>query len=266
MKILVINASPNREKGGSHTTLQFIEKALCAENDTVDIETLYLADLNQPYCDGCLSCLKEGGQTCPVLDKVAPVEAAIRSADGLIFAAPVHSFNIGAMGKTMIDLLVKEIHRPSFFGKKAVVVATAMGGGQQGVLKYMRNTLALWGVDVVAKVGSSSAQLGKPHYDQKMEVVANSAARALLSSIANNTSPRPQLIDLISFQIMRIAILNSSDSSPLDHQYWSERGWLQADYFSNDNINPMKNILAKMIGKLIGRQIRKDNSKPIYIG
>lgn len=261
MKLLIINGSPNKDKGGTYATVKVLTEEIAAIIPNVSIEMLYLRDVNQPYCDGCLSCLKKGGDTCPVRGSVLPVEDRIRDCDAFILAAPVHSFNIGAQTKTMIDLFVKEIHRPSFFGKKAIVVATANGGGQPGVLKYMRNTLSLWGVHVVAKIGSSTPQLDKPEYGAKLRSNASKAAKALVDAISKAEHPSPALIDLISFQIMRIAITSSIDEVPLDHTYWKERGWLTADYFTGARINPVKNMLAKLVGSMVGLQIRRGKSK-----
>jgi multimeric flavodoxin WrbA len=262
MKVLVINGSPNARQGGTYKTTEFIRKAL-VEKGVTAFEEIFLSELNQPYCDGCLSCLKNGGETCPLIAKVAPLESAICNADAIVIASPVHSFNLSAMTKTMIDLFVREIHRPSFFGKKAVVVAVAYGGGQYGVLRYLRNVLRQWGMDVVGRLGVSSAQLGKPEYDGKVQDAANKLAEKLIATVQEGKEPSPSLIDMISFQVMRTVIDVTREQVPRDFTYWNERGWLTADYFNNAPINPVKNILAKFVGHMIRRSIRRGNSKPI---
>jgi len=62
---------------------------------------------------------------------------------------------------------------------------------------------------------------------------------------------------------MRIVIDYSKDEVTLDYNYWNSHGWLDADYFSNSSINPVKKQLAKFVGWMIRRQIDKGESKPV---
>ena len=203
MHVLIINASPNKESGYTHRTTEHIREAFLKRGDH-QVEQIFLADVDQPCCDGDLRCLKEGGDACAMLEKVRPVEEAIRRADAIVMASPVHSFNVSALLKNMIDLFVKEVHRPSFFGKKAVVVATSTGGGQQGTLKYMRNMLRLWGVDVVGRLGTASSQFDRPDYEAMVHDIAENLVNKLIVAVDRAEEPSPSLVDLISFRVMRV--------------------------------------------------------------
>ncbi|MCP4198627.1 MAG: NAD(P)H-dependent oxidoreductase [Proteobacteria bacterium] len=262
MNVLIINASPNKEEGYTHKTTEIIRDAFLKRGDH-QAEQLFLMDLQQPYCDGCMRCIKEGDQACPALDKVAPVEQAIRRADAIVVASPVHSFNVGAMLKTMIDLFVKEIHRPSFFGKKVAVVATSTGGGQQTVLKYMRNALSLWGMDVVGRLGTAGSQFKRPDYVAMVEASADQLVDKLIAAVDRAEDPSPALIDLISFRVMRTVMeINRQDVLP-DIHYWEERGWMTADYFTDAPRSWWKNLIARFIGSVVRNQVIGGKLKPV---
>jgi multimeric flavodoxin WrbA len=262
MNVLIINASPNGTEGYTHKSTEYIREAFLRHGDH-HVEQLFLVDVNQPYCDGCLRCLKEGDDVCARLDKVRPVEQAMRRADAIVVASPVHSFSVGGLLKTMIDLLVKEVHRPSFFGKKAVVVATSTGGGQQGVLTYMRNMLRLWGMDVVGRLGTASSQFERPEYDVMVQTCAEQLVEKLVVAVERAEEPSPSLVDLISFRVMRTVIEVNQDKVTRDFQFWQKKGWMTANYFNNAPVNPFKNLVARLIGFMVRRMVVTGKLKPV---
>ena len=50
--------------------------------------------------------------------------------------------------KNFVEYFMYKRNRPSFFGKKAVVFATAAGGGHKVVLDFLEGTAEGWGCDV----------------------------------------------------------------------------------------------------------------------
>jgi multimeric flavodoxin WrbA len=262
LNILIINASPNKEEGYTHKTTEIIRKAFLKRGDH-QTEQLFLMDLQQPYCDGCMRCIKEGDLACPMRDKVAPVEEAIRRADAIVVASPVHSFNVGAMLKAMIDLFVKEVHRPSFFGKKVVVVATCTGGGQLGVLKYMRNTLRLWGMDVVGRLGTAGSQFDRPDYVAMIQALAEQLVDKLTIAVERAEEPSPSLVDMVSFRVMRTVMEINQNNILLDYNYWNERGWMTANYYNNAPVNFFKNLVAGLVGFMVRRIVIGGKLKPV---
>ena len=262
MKLLIINASPNKEEGYTHRTTEHLRKAFMERGDH-QVEQLFLMDSNLPYCDGCMGCIKNGINTCPVREKTAPIEQAIRRADAIVIGSPVHSFNVSALLKNMIDLFVTEVHRPSFFGKKVVVVATCAGGGQPPVLKYMRNTLSLWGMDVVGRLGTAASQFKRPDYVAMVEAKTDQLVDKLIVAVEKAEDPSPAMIDLISFRVMRTVMeVNREDVLP-DFEYWEERGWMTADYFTDAPRSWWKNLMSKFIGAVVRKQVIGGKLKPV---
>lgn len=91
MKILAINGT-YRPKG---TTFQLAERALAgAASEGAETEHVLLVQKDIKYCTNCLTCYKDLTSTiapCPVRDDVRGLLEAIRQADGLILASPVHA-------------------------------------------------------------------------------------------------------------------------------------------------------------------------------
>ena len=129
--ILAIIGTPTREQGYTTKTVQALAKAVDERGDA-RVEYLYLGDRQLAGCQGFLTCIKQGEASCPVSAGITPVLDAMRAADAVIFASPVHCFNVSTLMKNFCDLLVFQMHRPEFFGKPAVVVTSAAGAGQAG--------------------------------------------------------------------------------------------------------------------------------------
>lgn len=150
----------------------------------------------------------------------------MKAADAVIFASPVNCFNVSTLMKKFIDLLVFQMHRPSFFGKKAVVVATTAGAGQKGVLKYLRKTVATWGFEVVGQLGTHAGLFDEPKYQGRLASAADKVAGQLVVRIDSGSIARPGLAELINFRVWRSVVSRSRHASPYDWNHWQASGWL----------------------------------------
>ncbi len=262
MKFLAVIGTPTRELGYTTRTVEALETSL-RSRAAIDFEYLYLEDAGLSRCQGHLTCVKLGESRCPFNAEVKPLVDKMRAADAVVFASPVHCFNVSTLMKNMIDLLVYQMHRPAFFGKKAVVVATAAGAGQGSVLKYLRKTLAIWGFDVVGRLGTHAGVFDEPAYQRKLTVAADKLADKLIAAIQRNEIPRPGLADLINFRVWRSVIKRSKDASPYDWNHWREAGWLEQNYYYPARVNPIANMVAAAIEQMIDRAIRKVSVKPL---
>ena len=262
MKVLAIIGTPTREAGYTTRTVATLETCLRKHCD-IDFEYLHLEDAGLSRCQGHLTCVKLGESHCPFSAQIEPLFNKMQAADAVIFASPVHCFNVSTLMKNMIDLFVYQMHRPAFFGKKAIVVTAAAGAGQHGVLKYLKKTAATWGFDVVGKLGTHAGLFNEPAYQPKLDKAADQVARRLVTAVRRNKLPRPGLADLINFRVWRSVIYRSKDASPYDWNYWSESGWLEQDYYFPARINPLANSIAAFVERMIGRAIAKVSVKPI---
>ena len=262
MHILAIIGTPTKEAGYTMRTVQALEQSLCEQSDA-RLEYVFLEDLQLPGCQGYLTCIKLGESHCPFSSDVASLTQKMAAADAVIFASPVHCFNISALMKTMIDLLVYQMHRPAFLGKKAVVVTTAAGAGQKGVLKYLQKTVASWGFDVVGKLGTHAGLFDEEKYQVKLRAAANQVAASLIEAIERSQKNKPGVAELVNFRVWRSVVRQSRDASPFDWGHWQQSGWLDQDYYYPVKVNPLANGIALMIEKIIEYSIRNVTVKPV---
>ncbi len=262
MKVLAIIGTPTREAGCTTRSVKILEQSLKAAAE-VEFEYAYLGDLQLGGCQGHLSCIRHGEDVCPFSSDVGALTEQMNTADAVIFASPVHCFNVSTLLKNMIDLYVYQMHRPSFFGKKAIVVATAAGAGQRGVLKYMKKTFANWGFHVTGQLGTHAGFFDEASYQPKLKTAADKLAADLVSAVAKNELPKPGVAELINFGVWRAMVRRTEKDSPYDWAHWQRTGWINQDYYFKARINPFSLALARFIERMIERTIRKASANPL---
>ena len=262
MRILAIIGTPTKEDGYTTKTVAEIEKSFQSKR-AVEFNYIFLKDARLSGCEGKLTCVKFGEHKCPFASELAPILKAMNDADVVIFASPVHCFSVSTLLKNFIDLLVFQMHRPAFFGKQALVVATAAGAGQKRVLKYMRKTFANWGFDVVGQLGTHGGFFDEPNYQRKLQPTIDKLTDKTLAAFDQAELPQPGLAELINFRVWRSTVSTNEANSPYDWEHWERSGWLEQDYYFKTRINVIGNSLAGMIEKLIARAIRNVSVGPV---
>lgn len=262
MKVLAIIGTPTKEEGYTTQTVELLEQSLKKKCAT-QFEYLFLEDQNLSRCRGHLTCVKFGEQQCPFYNELTPITAAIEAADVVILASPVHCFNVSTLMKNLIDLFVYQMHRPQFFGKKAVVVTAAAGAGQNTVLKYLRKTARIWGLDVIAQFGTHAGLFEHEKYQPKLAAAAAKVADKLISEVNRGETDAPGLADLINFRVWRSVVVRTKEASPYDWAHWQKSGWLEQDYYFPVRINVLSSGIAALVERVIARTIKNGGVKPI---
>jgi hypothetical protein len=162
--------------------------------------------------------------------------------------------------KNFVEYFMYKRNRPSFFGKKAVVTTTASGGGHKIVLDFLEGTATAWGCDVVTRMGISSAQMQKPPYQRKVDAVAEEVARAFIDEINKGELGSPKFRHLMNFVAMQN--MTRAQQGTRNHEYWEERDWLDARFYTDAPINPFVRMLAGHISRKMRRAMRKGNVEP----
>lgn len=259
LKILALVGSPRNEESWTYKYMRIIEEKMQAI-EPVEFEYIFVQKLHVPLCDGCLDCINVGESACPEYSIIWPVAQKMDEADGLMLGSPIHTFNITGLMKNFVEYLMYKRNRPSFFGKKAVVTATASGGGHTVVLDFLEQTANAWGCDVVARAGISSTQTKKPKYIERMNEVAEEVARTFIKEIHKGELGSPKFRHLMNFRAMQNMTRNQKGS--VNHKYWTERDWLEAEYYTTAPINPFARMMAGYIARKMRSGIRKGNQKP----
>ena len=260
LKILAFIGSPRNEESYTYKCIRMIEEKMNSIQST-EVEYVFLQKVAVPFCDGCLQCVTVGEHSCPDFAKIGPIAEKMGQADGLILGAPVHTFHVTGLMKNFVEYFMYKRNRPSFFGKKAIVTATASGGGHRNVLDFLENTASAWGCDVVARMGISSSQMQKEAYVQRVVAVVDEVAQTFVSEINKGEPGSPKFDALMNFRAMQNMTRNQKDS--VNFHYWEAREWLDAEYYTDVPINPFARMMAGYIARKMRKATRKGNLKPI---
>lgn len=214
-------------KGSSYSIGRLLAGKVAQDHEI--IEFFLPRDLNH-FCLGCYNCLKDE-KKCPFYEEKNTIEAAIESAELLIFTTPTYCFRASAPMKSFIDLTFINwmAHRPKahMFYKKAVVISTAAGAGTKKAMKDITTSLFYWGVPYVKTLGAIvQATTWK-------EVTADRKARIekriskMSEKLLKKEKVKAGIKTKFIFNIMRLNMLNQ-ENSPMaaDYSYWKNNGWL----------------------------------------
>ena len=131
---------------------------MCAKNQLksiqenfpdLEIKILKLSEMNFEFCKGCYVCVKKGEDKCPHGDDRDMIIREMEEADGIIMASPVYSHMVSTTMKNFFDRFGYLAHRPQFFEKYAMSVATCHGYGGGHAIEYMDKMLSVFGFNIV---------------------------------------------------------------------------------------------------------------------
>lgn len=101
MRIMILNGSPKRDASDTmHMTRAFVE----GMNETGEnaVHTIHVIDKHIEYCEGCFSCMRNGGD-CIHEDDMKELLEEILESDLLIFSFPLYCYGMPAQLKAVID-------------------------------------------------------------------------------------------------------------------------------------------------------------------
>ncbi|TCL62315.1 multimeric flavodoxin WrbA [Hydrogenispora ethanolica] len=247
MKVLAV-VGTTRKRGDNYHVIREIEASL-RRMGGVEVEYLFLSEFELGFCLGCCACIFKGEEHCPKRALTRQIEGKMLEADGVILAAPVYGHQVPALLKNFIDHFCYFFHRPRFFDKVAVIVATTGGSGLQETVGYMKFTAIGWGFTVAGSLGVVSRlfQENGAYREDKLNEINGLAAR-MVRLIESGRRPAPSLFELMFFRGIRY----KAKMNPCDRRYWEERGWLTGQYFVKTPIHPVKLLLAGLAEKTMG--------------
>ncbi|MDM7992316.1 MAG: NAD(P)H-dependent oxidoreductase [Candidatus Fermentibacter sp.] len=198
-KVLVINGSPR--KGNTFHLAGVVADEL-KRLGGVEVEYLHLSEKRIEPCRGCGLCMTHGFEKCPIHDDVPWIIAAIQQSDGVILASPVYVYHISGLTKILLDRLGAYFHRPAFFGRHAMALATTGFFGTAPTLKYMKSVLGALGFSTVVTAGGQARDL-EDRFIAKLELKAREAARRFHRNLCRGCSVRPSFASLMQFSFQR---------------------------------------------------------------
>lgn len=226
MKILMINGT--MRKGSTYQVGKLAIEEIMQEGD--QLTELFLPKDMPEFCRGCAACIRESETRC--LDYLMYMKRFTRmidEADLLIFTSPVYVMHVSGAMKALLDHYGYRcmIHRPeaSMFGKQAICIVTAAGGGIRSALKDIKDSLLYWGVARIYTLGVKVGTSGFEHMEQAAKDQVTENIRKLALKIHREPAAvKPGLKTKILFYIMRKVV--RVGNNPADQKYWEEKGWL----------------------------------------
>ena len=257
MKVLAVMGSPHR--GASQALTERIENKL-KEHGDVEFNYLHLKDADLKPCRGCFVCFLKGKEKCPLKDDKESIEKQIDEADGVIFVSPVYSMHVSYLMKLFIDRFSYTFHRPRYFGKYALALATTGNLGLKETLGYLKGVALCWGFEYVDQIGVASPPKPllplKAQRDRTDEVV-----KKFHQAMAEKRPRKLGLIDHLMFHSMRTVYGKFVNISPVprDYTYWKERGMFEPGrkYYVEAVDSFFGNLIAKVLSWSMGRQVQK---------
>lgn len=185
-------------------------------------------DFDRP-CRGCYTCFKSDLSKCPHFKELEPLERAILDADLLILASPVYVYYATGQMMSLLDHFGTwwVVHRPmpEMSGKQEVAVSTAAGGGMKSTVRDMADSLEMWGIHQVYRLGIGVQAANPGEIPGQIMGIIHRKTDKLACRIRKNAGKHGYNRRARKwFCIMRFAHRHFPPVEP-DYSYWEERGW-----------------------------------------
>lgn len=224
MKITIIHGQ--NHKGSSYHTGRLLVDQIPGEHEIT--EFFLPRDLNH-FCLGCYRCI-ENDADCPWYAQKNVIVDAMEASDLLVFTTPTYCMAPSASLKTLLDLTFTMwmSHRPrgSMFQKRAVVLSTSAGSSTSGAIKGVTKSLFFWGIPKIYHYGASVQAMNWESVKPKTKQMIEKATAKLARKLGKTTPPRVGIPTRFMFFMMGRMQKANFNASPIEKQYWQERGWL----------------------------------------
>jgi len=223
MNYLLINGSPH--KGNTWMLTEQIKSEILRMSPQAVFDEIHLMDVNLPFCTGCSRCFRSGYEGCPHYGIVQNVIDKINWSDGVLFATSTFNMLPPALTKNLIDHLCFMLHRPYFFTKKGMVIATTGGVGANKAAKYLAGMLRGIGFNKCYEFPVASHSWNAYAVDEKAKVKCAKMARTFHNDVSSGEMHPPSLLLLILYNLMRgmaLGYVKGTAYETEDGTHWTE--------------------------------------------
>ncbi|MBQ9482985.1 MAG: NAD(P)H-dependent oxidoreductase [Ruminiclostridium sp.] len=224
MKIVLIHGQ--NHKGTTYHIGRSIADKIEGENE---ITEFFLPKDLEHFCLGCYKCIEDVA-ACPFYSGKKVMIDAIDAADILIFTTPTYCLHVSAPLKAFIDLTFDMwmVHRPleSMFSKKAVIVSASAGSSTKSAMKDVQDALFYWGVPKIIKYGLPVQASNWQGVSDEKKAAIDKATGVIAKKLSSGKKPSVGIKTSFMFGIMGMMHKKGWNSSPVETEYWKEKGWL----------------------------------------
>jgi len=223
----------------------------------VETEIVRLSDYRLEACRGCKVCFMRGEEFCPLKDDRDVLIEKMMASDGVVFASPNYSFQLSALLKIFLDRLGFVFHRPCFFGKAftSIVSQGFYGGGK--IEKYLDFVGKGLGFNTVKGSVFTALEPMMENEKRKMDKAIADQSRRFYERMMKPTLDTPNWFWLMGFRGGRTNVRLECEESDRDFIYYTERGWLESDYFYPVRLGLFKKLGGRFFDSLTTRMSRK---------
>ena len=215
--------------GQSHTGSTCMVARELAEKVGGEIREFFLPrDFDKPCC-GCGTCFQTDLTHCPHYAALEPILTAMREAELLILESPVYVYHATGQMMSLLDHFGTwwVVHRPlpEMSRKQAVAIATAAGGGMKSTTRDMADSLEMWGIHKVYRLGIGVQAIKPDEIPARIRVRIHRKTDQLANRIRTNTGKQGyNRRAKLWFRLMRFAHRHFAPMEP-DYGYWDRHGW-----------------------------------------
>lgn len=231
MKITVINGT---EKHG--VTYRLKEMFLAEFKEKASITEYDLPRDCSGFCNGCISCIIRGEDTCKDAESIGKIDQSLLAADLIVMTSPAYVFHTTGAMKALLDHFAYRWmpHRPApeMFGKRAVILTQCLGAGAKSAATDIRHSLSWWGISKIEVfTGALMGDIVWERLSEKKRAELTRKVKKLSKKFAQMDYTKPAPTDLttkMKFLICRMMqqSLHKNDPEYLDGKYWAQQGWL----------------------------------------
>ena len=224
MKIVMLNGQNHR--GSTYHIGRAIADKIQGEKEIT--EFFFPRDLDH-FCLGCYRCI-EDRTACPYYAEKQVILDAVDEADLLIVTTPTYCLHMSAPLKAFFDLTFDlwMAHRPmaSMFRKRAVIVSTSAGASTRSAMKDVQDALFYMGVPKIMKYGLAVQATSWQQVSDQKKAKIDRDTSAIARKLSAPGAPSVGVKTRFMFKMMGMLQKKGWNSSPIETQYWRERGWL----------------------------------------
>lgn len=180
-------------------------------------------------CLGCYTCFQRDLSHCPHYEELEPLATEILDADLLILESPVYVYHATGPMMSLLDHFgtwwVVHRPRPEMSRKQAVAIATAAGGGMKSTARDMADSLEMWGIHKVYRLGFGVQAQNPNDIPERILQNIHKKTDRLACRIRKNAGRRGCNSRAKKwYYLMRFAHKHFPPMEP-DYSYWEMRNW-----------------------------------------
>ena len=185
-------------------------------------------DFDKP-CLGCYTCFQGELSQCPHYKALEPLVQAVLAADLIILDSPVYVYHATGQMMSFLDHFGTwwMVHRPrpEMSRKQAVAISTAAGGGMKSTARDMADSLEMWGIYKVYRLGFGVQATRPEEIPAGIRSAIDRKTARLARRIHRNAGKRGYNVRAKGwFTLMRLAHRFAPPMEP-DYGYWERQGW-----------------------------------------